>query len=102
MTWPLCKKCAKTVGPDLHSLSPSCERINMKLICCGVVLAEGLGKYGCPNCNGDKVARPVIDRQCDFVRVRRIRGKRYVLSRDRCRRRIQPGDGRCWQHKATS
>lgn len=28
------------------------------LVCCGVILPPGVGKYGCPNCNGDNVARP--------------------------------------------
>jgi len=27
-------------------------------ICCGHVLPDGVGKYGCPGCNGDSTARP--------------------------------------------
>jgi len=27
------------------------------LECCGLVIPESAGKYGCPNCNGDQVAR---------------------------------------------
>jgi hypothetical protein len=25
--------------------------------CCGIRFPEALGKYGCPNCNGDKIAK---------------------------------------------
>lgn len=30
--------------------------IQGRLVCCGNILDEGLGKYVCPNCNGDKIA----------------------------------------------
>jgi hypothetical protein len=32
---------------------PDCKKA---LVCCGVELDEGLGKYGCPNCCGDNIA----------------------------------------------
>jgi len=30
--------------------------IDGQLFCCGIAIDEGLGKYGCPNCCGDKTA----------------------------------------------
>lgn len=36
-----------------------------RLVCCGKTLPDGLGKYGCPNCNGDRVARPRWGNQTD-------------------------------------
>ena len=35
-----------------------------RLICCGAVVPNG-DKYGCSNCNGEKVARPRWGNQCD-------------------------------------
>ena len=32
------------------------EYIDGRLVCCGHEIEEGLGKYGCPNCCGDKTA----------------------------------------------
>jgi hypothetical protein len=32
---------------------------------CGHRFPLALGKYGCPNCNGDKMARPRWGNQCD-------------------------------------
>lgn len=34
-------------------------------VCCGIPLAEGVGKYGCPCCNGDKKPLPRWDNQTD-------------------------------------
>lgn len=50
----------KTVKP----LRPT-KSIPPRLVCCGKTLAPGLGKYGCPNCCGDKVARPRWGNQTD-------------------------------------
>jgi hypothetical protein len=35
-----------------------------RMVCCGAVVPNG-DKHGCPNCNGDKVARPRWGNQCD-------------------------------------
>lgn len=48
----------------LPLLKPT-EIIAPRYVCCGSVLPEGVGKYGCPNCNGDKVARPRWGNQTD-------------------------------------
>jgi len=32
--------------------------IEPRWVCCGIVLPDGFGKYGCPKCNGDNVAKP--------------------------------------------
>lgn len=29
-----------------------------RMVCCGAVLADEVGRYGCPNCNGENAARP--------------------------------------------
>lgn len=34
------------------------EIIEPRWVCCGSVLLAGVGKYGCPNCNGEKSAKP--------------------------------------------
>jgi hypothetical protein len=39
--------------------------IQPRLVCCGSELPEGVGKYGCPNCNGEKAARPRWGNQTD-------------------------------------
>ena len=41
---------------NLPLLQPT-EYIEGRLVCCGVELDEGLGKYGCPNCCGAKTAK---------------------------------------------
>lgn len=38
--------------------------VEPRMVCCGVVVENGV-KYGCPNCSGDKVARPRWSNQCD-------------------------------------
>lgn len=38
--------------------------VEPRMICCGVEVPNG-DKYGCPNCNGEKVARPRWGNQCD-------------------------------------
>jgi hypothetical protein len=35
-----------------------------RMVCCGALVPNG-DKYGCPNCNGEKVARPRWGNQCD-------------------------------------
>lgn len=37
----------------LDNLLPT-KRIPGRLVCCGLTLSESVGKYGCPNCLGDK------------------------------------------------
>jgi hypothetical protein len=41
----------------LQPLQPT-DVVEPRLVCCGVVLPESVGKYGCPNCLGEKKARP--------------------------------------------
>ena len=38
--------------------------VEPRMVCCGAVVENG-DKYGCPNCNGEKVARPRWGNQCD-------------------------------------
>ena len=42
---------------NLPQLAPT-EIVEPRLVCCGAELPVGVGKRGCANCNGDKVARP--------------------------------------------
>jgi hypothetical protein len=51
----------------LKNLPPlvATEMIQPRLVCCGSELPEGVGKYGCPNCNGEKAARPRWGNQTD-------------------------------------
>jgi len=39
--------------------------IEPRLVCCGMVLEDGLGKYGCPNCGGDNIAKSRWANQTD-------------------------------------
>ena len=39
----------------LSTLKPT-NYIEGRLVCCGIELDESLGKYGCPNCEGDNIA----------------------------------------------
>lgn len=41
----------------LPKLTPT-DLIKPRWACCGIELPEGVGKHGCPNCNGEKAARP--------------------------------------------
>lgn len=41
---------------NLPLLTPT-KSIQPRLVCCGETLEEGLGKYGCPNCEGKNIAR---------------------------------------------
>ncbi len=38
--------------------------VKPRMVCCGAEVPNG-DKYGCPNCNGTKVARPRWGNQCD-------------------------------------
>lgn len=38
--------------------------VEPRMVCCGLEVPNG-DKYGCPNCNGEKVARPRWGNQCD-------------------------------------
>lgn len=49
---------------NLPLLIPT-KQIEPRLVCCGVVLPDGVGKYGCANCNGEKIARPRWANQTD-------------------------------------
>ncbi len=40
------------------------QLVKPRLVCCGAVVPNG-AKYGCPVCNGKKVARPRWGNQCD-------------------------------------
>jgi hypothetical protein len=42
---------------NLPALVPT-DIVKPRWICCGLALSEGVGKYGCANCNGAKAARP--------------------------------------------
>jgi hypothetical protein len=42
----------------------STNLIDPRMVCCGKVIESG-DKYGCPDCNGSKVARPRWANQCD-------------------------------------
>jgi hypothetical protein len=48
---------------NLPLLQPT-KIIPPRLVCCGAVVPNG-DKYGCPNCNGEKGARPRWGNQCD-------------------------------------
>lgn len=39
--------------------------IEPRYVCCGIAFDYALGKYGCPNCNGDKQAKPRWANQTD-------------------------------------
>lgn len=49
----------------LEPLEPTNILEPSRWVCCGRVLPAGVGKYGCANCNGEKVARPRWDNQTD-------------------------------------
>ena len=49
---------------NLPALRPT-EMIEPRLVCCGVLLPNGVGKYGCPDCGGEKAARPRWGNQTD-------------------------------------
>jgi hypothetical protein len=49
---------------NLPALVPT-DIVEPRWICCGLELSEGVGKYGCANCNGEKAARPRWDNQTD-------------------------------------
>lgn len=38
--------------------------VEPRMVCCGMEVPNG-DKHGCPNCNGEKVARPRWGNQCD-------------------------------------
>lgn len=48
----------------LPPLTPT-SRVSPRLVCCGKTLPPNLGKYGCPNCNGDKTPKPRWANQTD-------------------------------------
>lgn len=34
------------------------------MICCGIQIPDALGKYGCPNCHGERLSRIVAGDSC--------------------------------------
>lgn len=48
----------------LPKLKPT-KYIEPRWVCCGKTLPEGVGKYGCPNCNGEKKPLPRWGNQTD-------------------------------------
>jgi hypothetical protein len=48
---------------NLPPLTPT-KFIEPRMVCCGEIIKNG-DKYGCPNCNGEKIARPRWDNQCN-------------------------------------
>ena len=42
---------------NLPKLSAT-QLVPPRLVCCGNILPEGVGRYGCPNCNGEQTPRP--------------------------------------------
>ncbi len=49
---------------NLPALCPT-EMIEPRMVCCGVTLPDGVGKHGCPDCCGEKAARPRWGNQTD-------------------------------------
>jgi hypothetical protein len=49
---------------NLPALCPT-EMIEPRMVCCGVALPDGVGKHGCPDCCGEKAARPRWGNQTD-------------------------------------
>lgn len=51
---------SKKTGLWLKNLPPlkPTQYIAPRMVCCGLVLPDAVGKYGCPNCNGDNTGRP--------------------------------------------
>lgn len=68
---------------NLPPLRPT-ELIEPRYVCCGNVLPEGVGKYGCANCNGEKTARP-----------------RWANQTDSGQNRLAPSDDR-WKLRSTT
>lgn len=48
----------------LPPLTPT-RIVEPRMVCCGAVLPESVGVYGCPNCNGERRARPRWSNQTD-------------------------------------
>lgn len=49
---------------NLPRLRPT-KHVRPRLVCCGIVLGDDAGKYGCANCEGEKTARPRWGNQTD-------------------------------------
>lgn len=49
---------------NLPKLVPT-KHVAPRMVCCGLTLPASVGKYGCPNCCGDKAARPRWANQTD-------------------------------------
>ena len=58
--WQYGHDASKKTGLWLKGLSllQPTEHIEPRWVCCGEVLPDGVGKYGCPNCCGDHAALP--------------------------------------------
>jgi hypothetical protein len=48
----------------LPLLKPT-QMVEPRMVCCGVTLPDGVGKHGCPDCCGEKAARPRWGNQTD-------------------------------------
>lgn len=51
----------------LHGLPPLTPTVNVapRWVCCGSTLPDGVGKFGCPNCHGERRALPRWANQTD-------------------------------------
>jgi hypothetical protein len=69
---------SKKTGLWLKNLPPlkPTQHIEPRWICCGIQVTD---KYGCPNCCGDKAARPRWGNQTDRQRTKQITAKRRPL-----------------------
>lgn len=67
---------------ELPPLTPTLQ-VDPRMVCCGAEVPDGLGKYGCPNCNGDKVARPRWANQTDSGQNRLAPSPTRAMDRSR-------------------
>jgi len=58
--WQFGEDASKATCLWLKGLTPLLPTayVEPRMVCCGNVLPEGVGKHGCPNCNGDNKALP--------------------------------------------
>ena len=65
--WQFGENASKSTCLWLKNLPPlvPTDIIEPRWVCCGMPLPEGVGRYGCANCNGDKKALPRWANQTD-------------------------------------
>ena len=82
---------------NLPPLVPT-QIVQPRLVCCGHTLPDGVGKHGCPNCNGGKAARPRWGNQTDSGQ------NRLAPSADRWKLRsaTYPGIAAAWASQWTA